>query len=287
MNRRQVLLSTLAASVAVHERAFAASGEGARLRHSVCRGPFSKIDFDEFCEACKGMGIESIELLTPEDYPTVIRHGLECAVGRFTSKKLPASHLVCGWNDPAFHPVLLEGYTDLIQKTAEAGFGKVICFSGSRKGMDNATGLENCAAGLSRLMPLCEKLGVTMVMELLNSKVNHADYMADRTDFGVALCQKIGHPRFRLLYDIYHMQIMEGNLIATIREHHDCFAHYHTAGVPGRGEIDDTQEIHYPAVVRAILETGYRGFLGQEFGPKRLEPLVALRDAVRICSVEL
>ena len=220
MNRRQVLLSTLAASVAVQERAFAASGEGARLRHSVCRGPFSKIDFDEFCEACKGMGIESIELLTPEDYPTVIRHGLECAVGRFTSKKLPASHLVCGWNDPVFHPVLLEGYTDLIQKTAEAGFGKVICFSGSRKGMDDATGLENCAAGLSRLMPLCEKLGVTMVMELLNSKVNHAAAKGKQRLFGVSVGLILADGMFYILSSPRIFQFKRNNREAVDEQGH-------------------------------------------------------------------
>jgi len=255
------------------------------LRHSVRRAPFSKIPLDAFCEACKGMGIESIELLEPADYATVLKHGLQCAVGRFTTKKLPESHINCGWNRPEYHPVLIEGYTELINKSAEAGVKKVICFSGPRKVMDDKTGIENCAAGLSNLMPLCDKLGVTMVMELLNSKVNHADYMADNTPFGIALCEKTGHPRFRLLYDIYHMQIMEGNLCATIKAHHQWFAHYHTAGVPGRGEIDDTQEIHYPAVVKAILDTGYRDFLGQEFGPKRLEPLVALKQAIDICTL--
>lgn len=285
MNRRQALLTAVGAAFAAQNRLIAsAASTPTKLRHSVCRAPFAKIPLDEFCEACKGMGIESIELLEPEDYPTVLKHGLQCAVGRFTTKKLPGSHINCGWNRPEYHAVLIEGYRDLIQKTADAGFKKVICFSGLRGGMDDATGLENCAAGLAKLMPLCDKLGVTMIMELLNSKVNHADYMADNTPFGVALCEKIAHPRFRLLYDIYHMQIMEGNLCATIKAHHECFAHYHTAGVPGRHEIDDTQEIHYPAVVRAILETGYRDFLGQEFSPKRTDKLGALKQAIEICT---
>ncbi len=288
MHRRHVLLSALGAGLALAGSRPAAGAESAaKLRHSVCRGTFSKIPLDELCEACKEIGIESVELLEPAAYSVVSRHGLECAVGRFTSKKLPASHIVCGWNDPAFHDVLIAGYEALIRQTAEAGFRKVICFSGNRKGMSEREGLEHCAAGLSKLMPLCEKLGVTMVMELLNSKVNHPDYMADNTAFGVALCEKLGSPGFRLLYDIYHMQIMEGNLIATRREHHAWFAHYHTAGVPGRHEIDGSQEIHYPAVVRAILETGYRDFIGQEFSPTRPDKLASLRQAVEICTPEL
>ncbi len=288
MNRRHALLSALSAGLALnHARGSASAETGARLRHSVCRGTFAKFPLDELCEACKEIGIESIELLEPADYSTVRKHSLECAVGRFTSQKLPASHIICGWNDPAFHDTLIAGYETLIRQTAEAGFRKVICFSGSRKGMSERDGLEHCARGLSKLMPLCEKFGVTMVMELLNSKVNHPDYMADNTPFGVALCEKIGSPGFRLLYDIYHMQIMEGNLIATIREHHQWFAHYHTAGVPGRHEIDDTQEIYYPAVVRAILETGYRDFIGQEFGPARPDKLASLKQAVAICSPEI
>ena len=285
VSRRQALLTALGAAIAFQTRALrAADPAGAKLRHSVCRGPFSKIPMDEFCEACKGMGIESIELLEPSDYPVVLKHGLQCAVGRFTSKQLPGSHINCGWNRPEYHDVLIAGYEELIRKTADSGFKKVICFSGVRKGMDEKTGLENCASGLAKLMPLCERLGVTMVMELLNSKLDHRDYMADNSPFGVALCQKIDSPHFRLLYDIYHMQIMEGNLCATIRQHHQWFAHYHTAGVPGRHEIDDTQEIHYPAVVRAILATGYRDYLGQEFTPARADKLGSLKQGIEICT---
>lgn len=290
LTRRQSLLQALAISVAAHGRMMGADeakkGSG-RMRQSVCRGTFSKIPLEEFCEACREIGIESIELLEPVDYPIVQKYGLECAVGRFTSDKLPDTHINCGWNRPEYFDVLVEGYSDLIRKTADAGFKKVICFSGSRMGMDDKTGIENCAAGLSKLMPLCDKLGVTMVMELLNSKVNHADHMGDNTRFGIALCEKLDHPNFRILYDIYHMQIMEGNLCATIRDHHRWFAHYHTAGVPGRHEIDDTQEINYPAVVKAILETGYRDFIAQEFSPTRKDKLGSLKQAVEICSVSV
>ncbi len=290
INRRQSILSALALSVAAQRQLFSETISGdstRRLRQSVCRATFSKIPLEEFCVACKEIGLESIELLEPKDYPIVQKHGLECAVGRFTSDKLPDSHINCGWNRPEYFDILVPGYEELIRKTADAGFKKVICFSGERKGMDDKTGIENCAAGLSKLMPLCEKLGVTMVMELLNSKVNHADYMGDNTRFGIALCEKLDHPRFRILYDIYHMQIMEGNLCATIREHHHWFAHYHTAGVPGRHEIDHTQEINYPAVVKTILETGYRDFIAQEFSPIRPDKLGSLKQAVDICSVKI
>ena len=287
ISRRQALIATLGAAAAFQSRLFSAteSTPKARLRHSVCRGgAFSKAPLDELCEIFKGMGIESIELLEPPDFDTLHKHGMDCAMVRFTTKKLPDSHISCGWSHPEFHEVLLPGYGELIRKTADAGFKKVICMAGTRRGMDEKTGLENCAAGLSKLMPLCEKLGVTMCMELLNSKVNHPDYFADSSSFGVALCEKIGSPHFRLLFDIYHMQIMEGNLCATIKGHGKYFAHYHTAGVPGRHEIDDTQEINYPVVVRAILETGYRDYIGQEFSPTRPDKLASLKQAIQICT---
>ena len=283
VTRRQALITTLSAAIACQTRTLAAADAGAKLKLSVCRG-FGKIPLDEFCEIAKGMGFESIELLEPPDYATVLKHGLQCAMGRFTSKLLPNSHINCGWNHPEFHEVLIPGYEELIRKTADAGFRKVICMAGQRKGMDDKIGIANCVAGLSRLMPLCEKVGITMCMELLNSKINHPDYMADNSAFGVALCEKLGSPHFRLLFDIYHMQIMEGNIIASIREHGKYFAHYHAAGVPGRHEIDDTQELNYAAIVRALLETGYRDYFGMEFSPTRADKLSSLRDAARICS---
>ena len=150
--------------------------------------------------------------------------------------------------------------------------------------MDDETGLKNCAAGLKKLLPLAEKRGVTLVMELLNSRVNHPDYMCDHSDWGIALCKAIGSERFKLLFDIYHMQIMDGDVISRIRAGKDYFAHYHTGGVPGRNEIDETQELNYPAIMRAIAETGYKGFVAQEFIPKR-EPLVSLKQAVGICDI--
>ena len=169
-------------------------------------------------------------------------------------------------------------------RVAELGCRNMIVFSGNRAGLGDDEGLRNCATGIKRLLPVLEKHDVVAVMELLNSKVDHADYMCDRTPWGARLCQEVGSERFKLLYDIYHMQIMEGDVIATIRAYHSCIAHYHTGGVPGRNEIDETQELNYPAILRAIVDTGYQGFVAQEFIPKR-DPLASLRQAVGICDV--
>jgi hydroxypyruvate isomerase len=168
----------------------------------------------------------------------------------------------------------------------DAGFENVICFSGNREGMADEQGLENCAKGLKRLLATAEKYKVTLVMELLNSKVNHKDYMCDRTPWGVELCKRIGSERFKLLYDIYHMQIMEGDVIRTIKDNHAYIAHYHTAGNPGRNEFEpqDIQELNYPAIMQAIVETGYQGHVGQEFIPTR-DKVTSLAEAVRICDV--
>ena len=190
-----------------------------------------------------------------------------------------------GWNRPEHHDTLVALYEAHIPKVAAGGFQNLICFSGNREKMDDQLGLENCAKGLKRIAGLAEKQGVTLVMELLNSKVNHKDYMCDRTAWGVELCKRVGSANFKLLYDIYHMQIMEGDVIATIRRDHAFFAHYHTGGVPGRHEIDQTQELNYPAIMRAILETGYTGYVAQEFIPAKPEPLNSLKEAVHICDV--
>jgi hydroxypyruvate isomerase len=175
-------------------------------------------------------------------------------------------------------------FIERIRECADAGIPSVICFSGNRRGQSDEEGIEICAEGLKQIMPAAERAGVSVVMELLNSRVNHKDYQCDRTPWGVALCQKVGSERFKLLYDIYHMQIMEGDIIRTIQNNHTYIGHYHTGGNPGRNEIDETQELNYPAIMRAIKATGYQGFVGQEFIPKR-DPLTSLREAIRLCSV--
>ncbi len=181
--------------------------------------------------------------------------------------------------------LLVKAYEPLLKASADAGMKKVICFSGNRNGMDAATGLKNCAVGLKKLLPLAEKLGITLVMELLNSKVNHPDYMCDHSAWGIELVKAVGSEHFKLLYDIYHMQIMEGDVIATIRSGHPYFAHYHTGGVPGRHEIDDSQELYYPAIMKAITDTGYKGWVAQEFIPARTDVMASLKQAVGICDV--
>jgi hydroxypyruvate isomerase len=250
------------------------------INHSVCKWCYPNISLDELCKAAKEIGLSSIELQGPEEWPTIKKYGLTCAMPWGAGQGIEN-----GWNNPALHNELLASFEDIIPKAADAGLDKIITFSGNRKGLSDEQGLENCAMGLKRLMKTAEKYKVTVTMELLNSKVNHKDYQCDHTKWGVELAKRIGSERFKLLYDIYHMQIMEGDVIATIREYHPYISHYHTGGVPGRNEIDETQELNYPAIMKAIVETGYKGFVGQEFIPKHKEPLVSLRKSVEVCDV--
>lgn len=297
MNRRRFLMATgktaalTAAATALAPRLNAAdtAAPDSRINHSVCKWCYGEIPLEDLCVAGKTMGLKSIELLMPPDFATLQKHGLTCAMVSFPNGKTAAGVDVGGiskaFNRPEHHDALVAAYEPHLKAAASAGAKQVICFSGNRDGMDDQQGLENCATGLKRLLPLAEKLGIKLVMELLNSKLNHKDYMCDHSAWGVELCKRLDSASFGLLYDIYHMQIMEGDVITTIRDHHRWFAHYHTAGVPGRNEIDDTQELNYPAIMRAIADTGYQGFVGQEFSPKRPDKLASLSQAVRICSV--
>jgi hydroxypyruvate isomerase len=226
------------------------------------------------------MGLQSVELLTVEDFPTLKKHDMICAM----VSGVPGG-ITDGLNRLENHDKIVAFYEDVAPKVAQAGFKNIICFSGNRRGMSDQQGLENCAIGLKRIVPICEKNKVLAVMELLNSKVNHKDYMCDHTEWGVDLCKRVGSDSFKLLYDIYHMQIMEGDLIATIKKHHEYIAHYHTGGVPGRHEIDDSQEINYPSVMKAIVDTGFHGHVAQEFMPARADVLASLKQGVQICDV--
>ncbi len=254
------------------------------INHSVCQWTFNDISLDELCAAGKKIGLKAIDLLAPKDWPTLKKHGLECSMCYITGKV----SLTEGWNNEKFHAELIRDYTETIPLVAQAGYKNLICFSGNRNGMDNATGLANCAKGLKQIMPLAEKHGVIIQMELLNSKIDHKDYMCDRTAWGVELCKAVGSNNFKLLYDIYHMQVDEGDVIRTIRDFHQYIGHYHTAGVPGRHEIGDNQELYYPAIMRAILDTGFKGYVAQEFmsvGKTKEDKLAALKQAVKICDV--
>ena len=289
ISRRSALKAAAiaAAATSLHARLGAADAvTKGRVNHSVCKWCYPKVELDALCVAGKEMGLQSIELLQPKEIVTLKKHGLTCAmVSNPTVGKERLGRIEKAWNRVEHHDQLVEAYEPQIKAVAELGLENLICFSGNREGLDDERGLENCALGLKRIMPVAEKHKVNIVMELLNSKVNHKDYQCDRTPWGVELAKKIGSERFKLLYDIYHMQIMEGDMIATIRKYHQYIAHYHTGGVPGRGEIDETQEINYPAVMKAIVATGYKGFVGQEFVPKRADVLASLKQGVTICDV--
>ncbi len=265
------------------------ASRASRIRHSVCRWCHDDIPLEDLCAAAREIGLESVELLMPADFPTLRKHGLECAMVSFptgtTADGTKVGVIERAFNRLEHHDTLVSIYEPHLKAAAAVGARQVICFSGNRDGTSDEQGLENCAIGLKRLLPLAEKLGITLVMELLNSKVDHPDYMCDHTAWGVELCKRIASPHFKLLYDIYHMQIMEGDVIATIRASREFISHYHTGGVPGRNEIDGTQELNYPAIMRAIIETGYTGFVGQEFIPKHTDKIASLRQGVDICSV--
>jgi hydroxypyruvate isomerase len=263
---------------AANEKILGAKLNG-KIKHSVCKWCYRDISLETFAVECKKIGITSIELLGPEDWPVLKKHGLTCALPNGAGMGIEK-----GFNDLALHDELVKSYEDLFPKLKEAGYTTVICFSGNRRGMSDIDGMRNCAIGLRRLMPSAEKYGITMIMELLNSKVNHKDYMCDHTAWGAGLCEMIGSEHFKLLYDIYHMSIMEGDVIATIKKYNKYIGHYHTGGVPGRNEIDEGQELYYPAIMKAIADTGFTGYVAQEFIPKR-EPLASLKQCVNICDI--
>ena len=255
----------------------ATQGAG-RLKQSVCRWCYDKIPLDELSRNVAAMGFKSIELLSENEWATVKAAGLTCAVANGPST------IPVGFNRPDQHDKLEAESKRLLPLVAAAGIPQMIVFSGNRAGMPDAEGLANCVTGLKRITPLAEQLGVTIIMELLNSKVDHKDYMCDHTAWGVELVKRVGSPRFKLLYDVYHMQIMEGDVIRTIRENFAHIGHYHTGGVPGRHEIDDAQELNYPRIMATLAELGYTGYVGQEFIPVR-DPMVSLREAYTLCNV--
>jgi hydroxypyruvate isomerase len=263
---------------------------GGTIRQSVCKWCFRDIPLDTFAPAAKAMGLESVELLAPEDFATLKKNDLVCALVTNPSGKTPQGVTVGAinkaFNRVEHHDTLVQLYEKRIADVADAGFESVICFSGNREGLADEKGLENCVIGLKRIMATAEKRKVNVIMELLNSKVNHKDYMCDRTPWGVELVKRVGSERFKLLYDIYHMQIMEGDVIRTIKDNAQYIGHYHTAGNPGRNEFEpqDQQELNYPPIMRAIKATGFKGFVGQEFLPKR-DSLTSLREAVKLCAV--
>ena len=250
------------------------------INHSVCKWCYGDIPLDEFAVKIKKMGITGVDLIGPKDWHILKKHNLDSTMCNGAEISLTE-----GFNDPQYHPELIENYKKYIDLVADAGYTNLICFSGNRRGINDEAGLENCVKGLNEIIGLAEKRGVVLHMELFNSKVDHPDYMCDNSKWGVELCKRLGSENFKLLYDIYHMQISEGDIIRTIKENHQYFGHYHTAGVPGRNEIDETQELFYPAIMKAIFETGFKGYVAQEFIPKHRDALNSLRSSVILCDI--
>lgn len=248
-----------------------------RIKQSVCKWCFPKVSVEKLAAEGKRMGLVAIDLLAPSDFPALKESGLICSM--VTSHPIDP-----GLNRREHWDMCLGKMRESIEAASSAGFPNVICFSGNRKGMDDDEGMKNCAEALKQIVGFAEEKKVTLHMELLNSKVNHKDYMCDTSEWGVGLCKMVGSERFKLLYDIYHMQVQEGDVIATIRKHKEYFGHYHTAGVPGRNELDENQELQYAAIMRAIIDTGFTGYVAQEFIPKR-DPMKSLEEAIRVCDV--
>ena len=281
---RRALLKTGTAAAAglLATKALPAAEEPAKpknnIKQSICRWCYGRIPLEQLAAEAVKIGYKSIELLNAKDILAVKKLGLTCAV------MSSAGSIADGVNRKENHEPIEKQLRTNIEFAVAEGIPNVLVMSGNRKGMPDDEGMENCAIALKRVVGFAEEKKITILMEGLNSKVDHKDYMYDKTPWGVALAKKVGSPRFKLLYDIYHMQIMEGDVIRTIRQYKEYIGHYHTGGVPGRNEIDESQELHYPAVVKAILETGYQGYLGQEYIPKR-DPVASLAQGFQICDV--
>ena len=289
-NRRSILKTLALSATAIIAAPTISFGSGTEskkklklkgnINHSVCRWTYSYLPLDELCNAIKKIGFHAIDLVGPKDWPVLKTHGIYSSMCNGAEISLTK-----GWADKQYHATLIKNYSEHIELVAAAGYKNLICFSGSRNGMDDETGLKNCVEGLKQILPLAEKKGILLQMELLNSKVDHKDYMCDKSKWGVELCRQISSESFKLLYDIYHMQIDEGDVIRTIKNNYAYFGHYHTGGVPGRNEINENQELFYPAIIKAIKETGFKDYVAQEFIPAGKDKIASLKDAIKICDV--
>lgn len=275
MTRRSALRVVPALGALCTEQA---AGSAGRLKQSLARWCYASTPLDELCRQAAEMGISGIDLVDPPDWPTLRKYGLVPTITQGQAR------IPDGWNRKESHDRLEEEIRGRITVAAAAQVPNVITFSGNRRGLPDAEGIDNCVAGLKRVAKFAEDKGVTVCLELLNSKVNHKDYQCDHTAWGVAVIEGVGSPRVKLLYDIYHMQIMEGDIIRTIRDNIRHIAHFHTGGVPGRHELDDTQELQWRTIAKAIADLGFGGYIGHEFVPVR-DPMTSLRDAVSLCTV--
>jgi len=272
-----VLPSNILAAVKNQEAAQPLKGN---IQHSACRWCYDSIPTATLAKNFKQLGMVGMDLVGPSEWKILKENNLISTMCNGAEISLTE-----GFNTLQYHDKLVKNYIEHINYVADAGYTNLICFSGSRRGMDDETGLNNSVTGLKKIMALAEKRGVMIQMELLNSRVDHKDYMCDRSSWGVELCKRLGSPNFKLLFDIYHMQIDEGDIIHSIRTNHEYYGHYHTGGVPGRNEIDERQELYYPAIMRAILKTGYKGYVAQEFIPADKDPMASLAAAIKICDV--
>lgn len=288
-SRRKLIKNIVAGAagisvVASAKKAYAHMEEAAPLKgninHSVCRWTYGYLSLEELCVVAKDIGLKAIDLVGPKEWNILKKHGLDSSMCNGAE-----INLVDGWNNKANHAKLIQSYSEHIELVSKAGYKNLIWFTGNRRGMDDETGMRNTIEGIKQILSLAEKKAVVLQLELFNSKVDHKDYMADKSAWGVELCKRIGSENVKLLYDIYHMQINEGDVIRTIKDNYQYFGHYHTAGVPGRHEIDETQELYYPAIMQAIVKTGYKGYVAQEFIPTASDKVAVLKDAVRRCDV--
>ncbi|MCX7012828.1 MAG: TIM barrel protein [Candidatus Sumerlaeota bacterium] len=248
------------------------------IKQCICQGCLKKMPFEQMAETCVRLGVKGIDLVRPDNWEVLRKYGL---VGTMT----PSHNLGKGLNQKENHEACLDAIRKSIEATAAAGFPNVICFSGNRApGLTDEEGLANCVVALKQVVGLAEEKKIMLCMELLNSKVNHKGYMCDHSAWGVELCKQVGSPNFKLLYDIYHMQVQEGDIIRTLTDNIQYIGHIHTAGNPGRHEIDDTQELYYPAIMRALVKAGYTGYVAHEYTPTR-DPLQSLEQALATCDV--
>lgn len=291
MNRREAIQKTAAGASAAaflplslqtnsSEKVISSNELKGNINHSVCEWCYPDLNLEELCQVANELGLVGIDLIGPKGWSTLKKNNLISTMCNGAEISLTK-----GFNHKNYHNRLVDNYLEHIDFVADAGYTNLICFSGNRNGMDDETGLKNSVEGLKKILGRAEKRGVVIQMELFNSKINHPDYMCDNTPWGIELCKRLDSPNFKLLYDIYHMQISEGDIIRTIQDHHQYFGHYHTAGVPGRNEIDETQELFYPAIMQAIVATGFKGYVAQEFIPTAKDPIESLRRAISICDV--
>ena len=291
MNRREAIQKTAAGASAAaflplslqtnsSEKVISSNELKGNINHSVCEWCYPDLNLEELCQVANELGLVGIDLIGPKGWSTLKKNNLISTMCNGAEISLTK-----GFNHKEYHNRLVDNYLEHIDLVADAGYTNLICFSGNRNGMDDETGLKNSVEGLKKILGRAEKRGVVLQMELFNSKINHPDYMCDNSPWGIELCKRLDSPNFKLLYDIYHMQISEGDIIRTIQDHHQYFGHYHTAGVPGRNEIDETQELFYPAIMQAIVATGFKGYVAQEFIPTAKDPIESLRRAISICDV--